>query len=97
MAKKKHAFPTKPCPKCGAAIHARLQKHEECGWVMASNDQPAASANQVVKKRKLGRPKKAHAGSSAGGISLEDIQAVKHLADKLGAEKVKQLAQVLAK
>ena len=97
MAKKKHAFPTKPCPNCGAAIHARLQKHEDCGWVMAANDQPAATANQVVKKKKLGRPKKAHASSSAAGISLDDIQAVKNLADKLGAEKVKQLAQVLAK
>lgn len=96
MAKKKRAFPTKPCPKCGAAIHARLQKHEDCGWVMASNDHPAAAANQVVKKRKLGRPK-AYVGSRAGGISLDDIQAVKNLADKLGAEKVEQLAKVLAK
>jgi len=97
VAKKNNAFPTKPCPKCGAAIHARLQKHEKCGWVMASNDQAPPAAHKVVKRRKFGRPKKAHAGSSAGGISLEDIQAVKALADKLGAEKVQQLAEVLAK
>jgi hypothetical protein len=96
MAKKKHAFPTKPCPKCGTAIHARLQKHEKCGWVMETNGQAPPAATKVV-KRKLGRPKKAHTGSSAGGISLEDIQAVKNLADKLGAEKVRDLAQVLAK
>ncbi|MBY0526552.1 MAG: hypothetical protein K2R98_24365 [Gemmataceae bacterium] len=32
-----------------------------------------------------------------GGITLDDIRAVKQLADKIGAEKVKHLAQVLAK
>ncbi len=31
------------------------------------------------------------------GITLEDIGAVKKLVDQIGAEKVKQLAQVLAK
>lgn len=92
MAKKKHAFPSKTCPKCGATIHARLQKHEKCGWVMEANSRPAS-----VKKKKLGRPRKIHAGSNAGSISLEDIQAVKALADRLGAEKVRQLATVLAK
>jgi hypothetical protein len=34
---------------------------------------------------------------SAGGIRLEDIQAVKALADRIGAEKVGQLAAVMAK
>lgn len=33
----------------------------------------------------------------SGGITLEDISAVKKLVDQLGAEKVKQLAQVLAR
>ncbi len=35
--------------------------------------------------------------TAGGGISLEDIGAVKKLVDQIGAEKVKQLAQVLAK
>jgi len=35
--------------------------------------------------------------TSGGGITLEDIGAVKKLVDQIGAEKVKQLAQVLAK
>jgi hypothetical protein len=36
-------------------------------------------------------------GQAGGSISLEDITAVKALADRLGAEKVWQLAKVLAK
>jgi hypothetical protein len=36
-------------------------------------------------------------GQAAGSISLEDITAVKALTDRLGAEKVWQLAKVLAK
>ncbi len=35
--------------------------------------------------------------TSGGGITLEDIAAVKKLVDQIGAEKVKQLAQVLAR
>jgi hypothetical protein len=89
MAKPK--FPSKTCPKCGKLIHARLQKHEACGWVMA-NGQAAPVAKRAIKRRKLGRPRKAHAGSNAGGISLADIRAVKALTDRLGAEKVRQLA-----
>jgi hypothetical protein len=49
---------------------------------------------------KRGRPPKAapqtHA-STGGGISLDDIRAVKSLADRIGAEKVRELAIVLAK
>jgi hypothetical protein len=49
--------------------------------------------------RKPGRKPVALAtnGSKAGGITLADIEAVKALADRLGAEKVRQLAAVLAK
>jgi hypothetical protein len=50
--------------------------------------------------RKAGRKPVATApaaNSSAGGITLEDIRAVKELADRIGAEKVQQLAQVLGK
>jgi hypothetical protein len=55
-------------------------------------------------KKKTGRkpgPKPAAtapvANANADSISLDDIRAVKALADKLGAEKVQQLARVLAK
>jgi hypothetical protein len=48
---------------------------------------------------KLGRPGGSSVKSakvSGSGISIEDIQAVKSLAEKIGAEKLKQLAEVLA-
>jgi hypothetical protein len=51
------------------------------------------------KGKKPGRKpgKKAAAnGRNAVAITLEDIQAVKALADRIGAEKVAQLAKVLA-
>jgi hypothetical protein len=47
---------------------------------------PAARANSA--------PAKAEAG---GGISLDDVTAVKGLVDRLGADKVEQLARVLGK
>ena len=37
------------------------------------------------------------ANAKSGSISLDDIRAVKELADRIGAEKVQQLAQVLGK
>jgi hypothetical protein len=49
--------------------------------------------------RKPGR-KPAAAASKArttAGITIDDIQAVKSLADRIGAEKVRELATVLAK
>ena len=51
-------------------------------------------------KKKMGRPKKAAATAAAskngkGGISLDDIKAVKALAERLGAAKLKELATVL--
>ena len=96
MAKKPN-FPSKTCPKCGKLIRARSHSHPECGWVMASNSAPVAVAKPAGKrKKKLGRPKKVVAAGGAS-ISLDDIRAVKELAEKIGAEKVKQLAQVLAK
>lgn len=51
--------------------------------------------------RKPGRPagvaRKATAADHTGGISLEDIEAVKTLVNRIGAEKVHKLALVLAK
>jgi hypothetical protein len=92
---KKISFPNRSCPKCGKPIHIRTKNHE-CGWVA---DGPAAAPPVAVKR--VGRPRKAGAdggsNTGAGGISLEDITAVKKLVDQIGAEKVRQLAQVLAK
>jgi hypothetical protein len=55
-------------------------------------------------RKKPGRPKgskpstaAAAAGTITGEITLDDIRAVKDLAEKIGAEKVQQLAGVLAK
>jgi hypothetical protein len=57
---------------------------------------------KVKRGRKPGRkpaaaPAAAAPRTGGDGISLEDIAAVKKLCDTLGAEKVQQLAQVLAK
>lgn len=85
-------FPSKLCPKCGAFIHARTQKHEECGWV--------GNAKTVVKRRKKtkkkSRPKEAVAPARAIAITIPDIQAVKKVVNRIGAAKVRELAEVLA-
>jgi hypothetical protein len=55
-------------------------------------------------KKKMGRPKGsktavAHSSPRPNGsasITIEDIQAVKELAEKLGADKLRQLTEVLA-
>ena len=50
------------------------------------------------KRRKPGRKRTVAAPRTNGtGISIEDIQAVKQLCARMGAEKVGELAQVLAK
>jgi hypothetical protein len=61
-------------------------------------------SNILKERKKMGRPKgttvagpKAAPSVATTEITLEDIRAVKHLADRLGAEKVKELAGVLAK
>src|SRR5579862_7478873 len=83
---KKPAYPTKTCPKCNRLIHAAVKSHT-CGWTMNGKTESTA----VVKKR--GRPK----GGSASGVTIHDIEAVKELVDRIGAEKVQELAAVLAK
>jgi hypothetical protein len=74
--------------------------------ITMSYDMASTYKSSVLKKgkkrgRKPGRKPAAVAatanGQTAGGISLEDITAVKALGDRLGAEKVWQLAKVLAK
>jgi hypothetical protein len=47
--------------------------------------------------KRRGRPKGTTVAAAAGAISVGDIAAVKALTDRLGAEKVAQLAAVLAK
>lgn len=50
------------------------------------------------KGHKMGRPAVAHSTveSSGAAITIADIQAVKELAERLGGEKLRQLAEVLA-
>jgi hypothetical protein len=45
-------------------------------------------------RRSAARPR---AAVSGGGFSMRDIEAVKQVMDKIGADKVQQLAQVLGK
>jgi hypothetical protein len=87
----KPKFPSKPCPKCGALIHTRLRKHEACGWSFDN----MAPAPKPATAKKPGRP--AGVKPAAGEISLSDVSAVKELVNKIGADKVRQLAEVLAK
>jgi hypothetical protein len=42
-------------------------------------------------------PAPARRAAAGGGISLDDVKAVKGLVDKIGADKVQDLAQMLAK
>ncbi|OAI50768.1 hypothetical protein AYO44_17520 [Planctomycetaceae bacterium SCGC AG-212-F19] len=90
---KKPAYPTKTCPKCSKLIHARSHSHEACGWTMDGKAEKSVTTAKPGKK--LGRPKGSGAGRKAGGISVHDIEAVKTLVDRMGAEKVQQLAMVL--
>ncbi len=49
----------------------------------------------INRNRKPGRP--AAASSATGRITLDDIRAVKEVVDKIGADNVRQLADVLGK
>ena len=95
MANKKPKFPSKPCPKCGDLIHARSKQHEACGWVMPENGAKPSAAPRAGGKAKK-RAARATA-SKDGGVSLDDIRAVKAVVDRLGADKVQELAAVLTK
>jgi hypothetical protein len=46
---------------------------------------------------KKGRPKSASVAAAVGGFSLQDIEAVKEVADRIGADKVRQLVEVFGK
>jgi len=69
---------------------------------LAYNYKSLVSSKPATGKRRGRKPGRKPAAaavneSTPGGISLEDIAAVKALADKIGAEKVSQLAKVLAR
>jgi hypothetical protein len=97
----KHGRDTKPGDLLN---HLKADFGITMSYDMASTYKSAALKKKKGKKRGTEPgPKPATAvaatanGQTAGGISLEDITAVKSLADRLGAEKVWQLAKVLAK
>lgn len=97
MADKKPNFPSKPCPKCGQLIHARLKQHEGCGWVMPENGAKPSAAPRAGGKAKKRAARARATASEDGGVSLDDIRAVKAVVDRLGADKVRELAAVLTK
>jgi len=75
-------------------IHDHLKK--EFGIEMSASmisNYKSTIKSEGSKSRLIGRPVTREV---AGGFSLEEIQAVKEVADKIGADKVRQLAQVLA-
>lgn len=84
--------------------HVKTAFGLDMSYDMASTYKSAALKKAGGKRRgrKPGRKPAVDAaptnGRRAGGsISLADIQAVKELADRLGADKVRQLAEVLAR
>jgi hypothetical protein len=82
--------------------HLKSEFGLEISYDMASTYKSAVLKKMKGRRgRKPGKKPEAVAapanGQSPASISLEDITAVKALADRLGAEKVWQLARVLAK
>jgi hypothetical protein len=69
---------------------------------LAYNYKSLVSSKAATGKRRGRKPGRKPAAVAVDGrrtasITIDDIQAVKALADRIGAEKVKELAQVLAK
>ena len=82
------------CPKCGKPVHIRAKEHA-CGWKADVHaDTPSAIIRRIGAKKKTA---KVAAGANAAGITMADIQAVKDVVNKLGADTVRQLAEVLEK
>jgi len=63
--------------------------------VRLTDGQASVSSKRCGKRKK--RRAKAAAATPTPSITLQDIAAVKVVVDKLGAEKVRQLAEVLAR
>jgi hypothetical protein len=55
------------------------------------------TASRSAKIRKPGRPAVADVTPASDGITLDDIRAVKQVVEKVGADKVRKLAEVLGK
>lgn len=53
MAKKKHAAPSKACPKCGKPIHARSKSHDACGWKDEGQKTPMAAKSASHEKIRI--------------------------------------------
>lgn len=96
----KHGKDTKPGDLLN---HLKSDFGITMSYDMASTYKSAALKKKKGKRRgrKPGRKPMAAVstanGQTSAAISLDDIKAVKALADRLGAEKVRQLAEVLAK
>jgi hypothetical protein len=82
-------------------IQGQLQKNFKITMDTATISTYKGTILRQGARKKLGRPKRRHFGavmsSSSNSISIEDIKAVKDLAERLGAEKLRQLAEVLVK
>lgn len=98
----KHGKDTKP----GQIVELAKSEHgAELSYDMASTYKSAVLRKAGGGKKRGRKPGRkpgvpvasSQNGSQVAGISLEDIRAVKILADRLGADKVRQLAEVLAK
>ena len=89
---KKISFPNRACPKCGKAIHIKMRQHD-CGW---KADAHAETPSAIIKRPGPAK-KKAAAKPAAAPVTVADIQAVKDVVNKLGADTVKELAKVLEK
>lgn len=81
-----------------AGIQAYLKKEYgiamETGLISNYKSSIKSSGKSAVMRKPAGRPA---AKSKAGAISVDDVRAVKELADRIGAEELKQLAEMLAR
>lgn len=90
---KKIGFPNRPCPKCGKPIHVRIKSHD-CGW---RADAHAETPSAIIRRVVTAKTGKAAAAGAFTGITMADIQVVKDVVNRLGADTVKELAEVLGK
>jgi hypothetical protein len=56
-----------------------------------------AAGKSALTRKPKSQGARATSTRTTGGISLDDIRAVKELADRIGADKVRELAEVLSK
>ena len=90
---KKISFPNRACPKCGKPVHIRAKEHD-CGW---KADAHADTPSAIIKRAAPAKHKVAKPAAASTSITMADIQAVKNVVNKLGADTVRQLTEVLEK